>query len=71
MRTTRLVMLFVLATATTAAAHVTVWPRESRPGASEKYLVRVPTEGKVATTEVELEVPANVTIAMLVSPRVS
>ena len=68
MRTTRLVMLFVLATATAAAAHVTVWPRESRPGASEKYVVRVPTEGKVATVEVELEVPANVTIAMLAAP---
>lgn len=50
------------------SAHVTVWPRESRAGASEKYLVRVPTEGKVATVEVELEVPANVTIAMLAAP---
>ena len=30
-----------------AAAHVTVWPRQSQPGAYEKYVVRVPTEGNV------------------------
>jgi uncharacterized protein YcnI len=30
-----------------AIAHVTVWPRESTYGAYEKYVVRVPTEGKV------------------------
>ncbi|MBI2834071.1 MAG: DUF1775 domain-containing protein [Acidobacteria bacterium] len=49
-------------------AHVTVWPRESRAGTTEKYVVRVPTEGKVATAEVELEVPPNVIIAMLAAP---
>jgi uncharacterized protein YcnI len=57
-----------LLVAVEAAAHVTVWPRESQAGRSEKYLVRVPTEGKVATTEVELEAPANVTIAALGAP---
>lgn len=44
-----------------AWAHVTVAARESRPGASERYTVRVPTEGKVSTVEVELEVPEGVT----------
>ena len=44
-------------------AHVTVAPRESRPGVSERYTVRVPTEGKVSTVEVELEVPEGVTIS--------
>ena len=43
--------------AAAAEAHVTIQPRESKPGASETYKVRVPTEGKVATTFVELEVP--------------
>ena len=33
-----------------ALAHVTVRPRESKPDAEERYVVRVPTEGKVATT---------------------
>jgi uncharacterized protein YcnI len=59
--------IFVLAAAQ-ALAHVTVWPRESQAGRSEKYLVRVPTEGKVATTEVELVVPANATVVMLGAP---
>lgn len=53
--------IFVL-TASFAHAHVTVWPQESRAGAGERYTVRVPTEGKVATTSVELEIPADVTV---------
>ena len=48
--------------ASAAQAHVSVRPRESRPGVTEKYIVRVPTEGKVATSSVELEIPPGVTI---------
>ena len=44
-----------------ASAHVTVWPRASNAGAHEKYTVRVPTEGTVATTSIELSIPNNVT----------
>jgi uncharacterized protein YcnI len=51
-----------------ADAHVTVWPRESPTGSYEKYVVRVPTEGKVATTSIELVVPDNVTIVSLGAP---
>lgn len=51
--------MFVL-TGALAQAHVTVWPRESPAGAGERYTVRVPTEGRVTTTSVELEVPADV-----------
>jgi uncharacterized protein YcnI len=43
-------------------AHVTIRPRDTRLGATETYTMRVPTEGKVATTSVELEVPDGVTI---------
>lgn len=46
-------------------AHVTVWPRESQAGATEKYVVRVPTEGRVATTSVDLEIPDGVTVYLL------
>lgn len=53
----------VLVFSESARAHVTVTPRESRPGISERYTVRVPTEGKVATVEVELEIPDGVTIS--------
>jgi uncharacterized protein YcnI len=45
-----------------AAAHVTVRPAEAASGATTTYTVRVPTEGQSATTGVELEVPAGVTI---------
>ena len=51
-----------LCVATAAQAHVSVRPRESKTGATEKYTVRVPTEGKVATTSVEIEIPAGVTV---------
>lgn len=57
------VLAGVLLSALPAWAHVTVAPRESRPGISERYTVRVPTEGKVSTVEVELEVPEGVTIS--------
>jgi uncharacterized protein YcnI len=48
--------------ATIAQAHVSVRPRESKPGATEKYTVRVPTEGKVVTTSVQLDIPPGVTV---------
>ena len=52
-----------LALATTLNAHVTVTPAQSTVGATERYTVRVPTEGQVATTAVELDVPVGVTIS--------
>jgi hypothetical protein len=52
-----------------AHAHVSVWPRESSAGATEKYTVRVPTEGKVATIAAELEVPAGVVVEVVAMPR--
>jgi uncharacterized protein YcnI len=50
-----------------AMAHVSVRPRESKPGADERYTVRVPTEGAVATTHVRLEIPADVTVLEVLS----
>ena len=49
--------------ASVADAHVTVWPQQSQAGAGERYTVRVPTEGQVATTSVELEIPPDVTVS--------
>ena len=43
-------------------AHVSVRPRESKAGAEERYVVRVPTEGTVATDYVRLEIPKDVSI---------
>ena len=58
------VMAFVVLFAANAGvrAHVTVWPQQSQAGAGERYTVRVPTEGQVATTSVELEVPPDVNV---------
>ena len=56
------IAIVVLFVASVAGAHVTVWPQQSQAGAGERYTVRVPTEGQVATTSVELEVPADVTV---------
>ena len=61
-----LIALIVLAAASTARAHVTVSPQQSQAGGSERYTVRVPTEGQVATTSVELEVPPAMTIVEVV-----
>lgn len=52
----------LLAVPAVAAAHVTVRPRESKPAAEEKYTVRVPTEGQVATVSVELDIPDGLTV---------
>ena len=56
------VAIFLVLGAAAVDAHVTVWPQESRPGVGERYTVRVPTEGQVATTAIELEVPADVRV---------
>lgn len=55
-------MASALLVATAAQAHVSVRPRESKAGTTEKYIVRVPTEGKIATTSVEVEIPQGVTV---------
>src|SRR5262245_34081450 len=62
MRRPGIVVAFVLALSTLALAHVSVQPRESKANVEERYTVRVPTEGNVATTHVILEVPAGVTV---------
>ena len=41
-----------------AKAHAVVFPRNSTPGAYEKYVLRVPNEKGVATTRVEIRFPA-------------
>ena len=43
-------------------AHAVVFPRQSGPGAYEKYVLRVPNEKAVATTKVELRFPAGVRV---------
>ena len=62
MKKTLLCLAALLTLPSLALAHVSVRPRESKPGAEERYTVRVPTEGAVPTTHVQLEIPADVTV---------
>jgi uncharacterized protein YcnI len=48
--------------------HVSISPRESAAGATEKYTVRVPTEGKVMTVGAELDAPEGVVIETVAMP---
>ena len=48
--------------------HVSIWPRQSAAGATERYTVRVPTEGKVMTVGAEMEAPEGVTIETVAMP---
>ena len=57
-----LLAVCVVVSSVALGAHVTVAPRQSAPRATQKYTVRVPTEGQVSTVAVELEVPPNVTV---------
>jgi uncharacterized protein YcnI len=49
-------------------AHVSITPRASTHGATEKYTIRIPTEGKVATTGADIEFPAGVIVETIQSP---
>jgi uncharacterized protein YcnI len=43
-------------------AHITIWPKESAPGARERYTMRVPNEKQVATVRIEGEFPADLNV---------
>ena len=71
MRSPRIASLLVLAVAaipSAAGAHVTIAPNQSLAGATEKYVVRVPTEGQVATVAAELDVPDGMVVETLAVP---
>ncbi|MHB1207907.1 MAG: DUF1775 domain-containing protein [Rhodospirillaceae bacterium] len=51
-----------------AQAHVTVRPAEAAPAATMTYAVRVPSEGEVTTTSVELEIPVGVMVKSVEGP---
>ena len=59
-------MRFALATMlvipSAAHAHAVVFPKNSTPGAYEKYVLRVPNEKGVPTTRVEIRFPSNVRV---------
>jgi uncharacterized protein YcnI len=65
---TCLVLTLAVVAPSAARAHITIAPMQSMQGATEKYVLRVPTEGKVATVAAELEVPEGVTVEAVAMP---
>jgi uncharacterized protein YcnI len=68
-----LVRLSLTAMAATAfavvtEAHIRIAPNQSTSGATEKYVLRVPSEGKVATVAAELDVPEGVVVEAVAVP---
>lgn len=60
----RLPILFIaLASGMPAAAHVSVWPKESVQGAREKYEIRVPNEKQADTIAVDVRIPAGLKVS--------
>jgi hypothetical protein len=65
---TAVITITILGLAIVASAHVSVSPRESKAGVAQKYLVRVPTEGKVTTVSVDVEIPEDVVVSDISAP---
>lgn len=61
---TLLVAAVVVAmTISTAYGHITIQPKQSTAGATQKYALRVPTEKFVPTVRVEVEFPAALNVS--------
>ena len=69
MRMTLMLSVALLLIPAVAQSHVSIWPRESQVGATEKYTVRVPTEGKITTVGADMEVPEGVVIETIAMPQ--
>lgn len=60
--------VLTLLIAPAASAHITIAPTQSMAGATEKYTLRVPTEGKVATVAAEVDIPEGVIVEVVAMP---
>jgi len=54
--------IFAIVPSALLLAHITIWPKESAPGARERYTMRVPNEKQVATVRIEGEFPAELNV---------
>jgi uncharacterized protein YcnI len=70
MRTTMMagVAALTLLLPVVADAHVSIMPRQSTHGATEKYTIRIPTEGKVATVGADIGFPEGVIVEAIQAP---
>jgi uncharacterized protein YcnI len=60
--------IFIAAASAMVEAHITIAPNQSMAGGTEKYTLRVPSEGKVATVAAELEIPEGVIVEAIAVP---
>jgi uncharacterized protein YcnI len=67
---TRLCLAAAIAamTVVSAEAHIVITPNQSTQGATEKFTLRVPTEGTVATVAAEIDIPAGVVVETVAMP---
>jgi uncharacterized protein YcnI len=61
-RSLRFALLLSMSIPSAAYAHAVVFPRNSTPGAYEKYVLRVPNEKGDPTTRVEIRFPAGLRV---------
>jgi len=57
-----------VAAAGVVEGHITIAPNQSMAGATEKYVLRVPTESKVATVAAEVDIPEGVIVEAVAVP---
>ena len=50
------------------SAHIMVSPPQSKPGITQTYELRVHNEGKIATTALDLDIPADITVLSIDTP---
>jgi uncharacterized protein YcnI len=62
------VLLLAASAVTSLSAHVTVSPLQSKPGAVQKYELRIHNEAKVAATSIDLDIPDGVTVTEVAKP---
>ena len=62
------VAALTVAMSTVALAHVSIGPKQSQANATQTYTIRVPAEGTVPTTMLQLEVPPGIEVVSVGAP---
>ena len=63
-----MVLVFTALSAISVSAHLMISPTQSKPGAVQKYELRVHNEAKVAASSIDLEVPDGVNVTEVAKP---
>ena len=60
--------VFTALAAITLSAHLMISPTQSKPGAAQKYELRVHNEARVAATSIDLDIPDGVAVTDVAKP---